>query len=200
MGVELHAAVHDVPQRRAFAHLDARHERTITVMGERHVPLGGDPLPWDEIASFDAVYFTGGDVAALQAARAARVLVATPRARGTLEAAEVELDVLVASASDAGERLAGDALDPPPRHVVLTEGASGGGWTGVDGATGRWAAAAAPGPPVDAFGCGDTFAAALTYGLGAGLGMARALELAARCGATCLTGRGPYGAQLALGG
>jgi len=49
---------------------------------------------------------------------------------------------------------------------------------------------------VDSYGCGDSFAAGLTYGLGAGMDVADALALAARCGAVCLTGRGPYGRQL----
>jgi ribokinase len=195
-GVDLHAAVQDVPQRRCFTHLDGAHERTITVLGERHVPHGEDDLPWDRLAACDAVYFTGGDVAALRAARAARVLVATPRAIEVLAEGGVELDVLVASATDRGERVADGALDPPPRHVVLTEGSAGGSWTAADGTTGRWAAAPVPAEPVDAYGCGDSFAAGLTYGLGADLGLDGALELAARCGAACLTGRGPYGAQL----
>ena len=34
------------------------------------------------------------------------------------------------------------------------------------------------------------------YGLGAGMSVPDALALAARCGATCLTGRGPYERQL----
>jgi ribokinase len=195
-GVDVRAAVHAVPQRRAFTHLDGAHERTITVLGARHVPLGADDLPWERLRDCDAVYFTGGDVGALRAARAARVLVATPRALETLAAGGVELDVLVASAADAGERVAPGAIDPPPRHVVLTEGAEGGSWTAGEGETGRFAAADPPGEPVDAYGCGDSFAAGLTYGLGAGLGLADALHLAARCGATCLTGRGPYGNQL----
>jgi ribokinase len=195
-GVDVHAAVHPVAQRRGFTHLDGAHERTITVLGERHVPHRDDPLPWDRLAGCDGVYFTGGDEGALEAARAARVLVATPRALDVLVAAGVRLDVLVASATDPGERVVEGMLDPPPAHVVLTEGGRGGSWTGVDGTTGRWAAAAPPGEPVDAYGCGDTFAAALTAGLAAGLGMGPALELAARCGAACLTGRGPYGAPL----
>ena len=195
-GVELHAAVHDLPQRRAFTHLDGTHERTITVLGDRHVPLGGDALPWHLLADCDAVYFTGGDVGALRHARAARVLVATPRALGTLAEAGVELDVLVASASDPGERVADGSISPPPRHVVLTEGAGGGGWTGADGTTGRWAAAEVPGPPVDAYGCGDSFAAGLAFALGSGLPLSEALEVAARCGAWCLAGRGPYGRVL----
>jgi ribokinase len=45
----------------------------------------------------------------------------------------------------------------------------------------------------DAYGCGDSFAAGLTYGLGAGDDIDAALALAARNGAACLTARGPYG-------
>jgi ribokinase len=38
--------------------------------------------------------------------------------------------------------------------------------------------------------------AGLTFGLGAGEPTEAALAVAARCGATCLTGRGPYERQL----
>src|SRR5207248_2570376 len=141
---------------------------------------------------------TGGDVAALRRARSARVLVATSRALATIEAAGVELDVLVASATDPGEAFVADRLDPHPRHVVLTRGAEGGEWHGVDGSSGSWAVEPLPGPPVDSYGSGDSFAAGLTYGLGAGMALADALARGARCGAYCLAGRGPYGAQLTL--
>jgi ribokinase len=43
---------------------------------------------------------------------------------------------------------------------------------------------------------GDSFAAGLTYGLGAGMAASEGLALAARCGAVCLTGRGPYERQV----
>ena len=190
------AVVPGLPQRRAFTFLTDDHERTITVLGERLVPeVGRDAeLEWERCAGAEAIYFTGGDVAALQAARGARVLVATPRAGEALRTAGVQLDVLVASGTDAGEAV--EALDPPPRHVVLTHGATGGRWTGADGETGEWRAAELPGPAVDAYGCGDSFAAGLTFGLGEGLALPDALALAARCGAHCLTGRGPYAAQL----
>jgi ribokinase len=184
------------PQRRCFTYLDSTAERTITVLGPRLVPHGDDPLPWDALASLDGIYFTGGDVAALRAARAAKTLVATPRALDTIAAAGVELDVLAASATDPGEAVPFDALDPPPRHVVLTRGGSGGDWARADGTAGAWAAASLPGAPVDAYGCGDSFAAGLTYGLAAGMPLGDALHLAARCGAHCLTGRGPYATQL----
>jgi ribokinase len=194
--VELHAVVRRCPQRRALSHLDAAAERTITVLGERLVPHGGDPLPWDALPGLDGIYFTGGDAAAARAARSARVLVATTRAQDALLAAGVAPDALVASATDAKER-AGVAALPPPRWLVLTHGARGGRWHGAEGSEGGWAAAPPPGDPVDAYGCGDSFAAGLTYGLAARMAIDAALALAARCGAHCLTGRGPYAAQLA---
>ena len=66
----------------------------------------------------------------------------------------------------------------------------------MEGDEGHFKAAALPGEPVDSYGCGDSFAAGLTFGLAAGMELAAALEVAARCGAWCLTGRGPYGRQL----
>ena len=197
-GVPTHAAVRGgKPTRRAFTHLDDAHERTITVTGERLVPHGDDDLPWDRLEGAGAVYFTGGDAEALRRTRAAvRHVVVTPRAGAALAGAGVEIDVLVASAHDATERAAAEALDPPPHHVVLTEGTAGGGWTGAT--SGRWAAAAQPGPIVDAYGAGDSFAAGLTFALGGGASLQEALDLAARCGAQCVTGRGPYGSQLSL--
>ncbi len=198
-GLELHAATRPVPQRRCFTHLSDDHERTITVIGERLVPHGGDPLPWEALDGADAVYFTGGDVDALRHARRARTLVATPRALDTLRAGGVPVDVLVASATDPGERFAPQTLDPEPRYVVLTRGGEGGEWLGMEGdpaRTGRWAAAALPGEPVDAYGCGDAFAAGLTFALGRGDGLDAALALGARCGAAVLCGRGPYEGQI----
>jgi ribokinase len=49
---------------------------------------------------------------------------------------------------------------------------------------------------MDAYGCGDCFAAGLTYGLAAGWSLDDAVALGARCGAAVLTGRGPYAGQL----
>jgi ribokinase len=192
--VEVHAATREAPQRRGFTFLDETGERTITVLGERLVPHGDDDLPWERLSEIDGVYFTGGDVGALRKTRAAKVVVATPRARDTLVAAGVQIDVLVASASDPGEAV--PALDPPPELVVQTEGAAGGRWTAADGTSGRYDAVAPPGRPVDAFGCGDSFAAGLTYALAAQRPLDDALRFAATCGAHCLAGRGPYGRRL----
>ena len=79
---------------------------------------------------------------------------------------------------------------------MWTEGERGGRYR-TRGASGRVARPARRrAQPVDSYGCGDSFAAGLTYGLGAGWALADALALAARCGATCLTGHGPYERQL----
>lgn len=196
-GLDLHAATRTGRRtRRAFVYVTDDHERTITVIDPRLVPHGGDPLPWERAGDLDAVYFTGGDEEALRAARRARVLVATPRAFDVIRATGVALDVLVSSATDPGEQVDAWALEPSPRLVVHTRGASGGAWSTAEGRAGDWKAADLPGPPVDAYGCGDSFAAGLTYGLGAGWPAAEAVRLGARCGAACLTGRGPYAAQL----
>jgi ribokinase len=193
--LELFAAVHQQPQRLAYAFLDEDGERTITVAGDRLVPLAEDPLPWDRLAEMDAVYFTGGDGEALRAARRAKVLVATPRARDALSASGVELDVLVRSGGDAGESDDPEKLGWRTRQVVTTHGEEGGSYT-AHGHTGQFHAAPLSGPIVDAYGAGDSFAGALTYALGSGLDLQKAVELASRCGAANLTGRGPYAGQL----
>jgi ribokinase len=199
LALDVRAAFRPEHQRRAVVHLDADGERTITVIGERLGPRGDDPLPWEELAAVDAVYFTAGDVGAVRAARAARTLVATPRGLEVLAAAHVELDALVGSGRDTGERYQPGDLDPPPHLVVRTASGAGGEWE-RDGERARYEAAPVPGPVRDAYGCGDSFAAGLTYGLGAGLAVGQAIELAARCGAACLTGRGPYQGQLTSAG
>lgn len=196
LGVRVEAAWRSEPQRRAFVHVDADAERTITVMGERVGPDGDDPLPWAELNGTDAVYFTAGDSAAVRRARAARKLVATVRAIAPLAKAGAQLDALVSSAKDEGERYEPGRIDPPPLLVARTAGAAGGCLVASNGKESHWAAAPPPGPPVDAYGAGDTFAAGLTFGLGDGRSPQEAVALGARCGAACMTGRGPYEGQL----
>ena len=196
LGVRVETVWRPEPQRRAFVHVDAVAERTITVIGERMGPHGADDLPWDELANADAVYFTAGDPDAVRKARAARHLVATTRALEALVPAHVQLDVLVRSARDPGERYESGELEPPPRFVAQTDGAAGGSLHAPDGSETRWVAPPLPGPPVNAYGAGDSFAAGLTFGLAKGLGPEQAVEFGARCGAAVMTGRGPYDAEL----
>jgi ribokinase len=192
-GVTVHAGHPRAPQRRGFTHLDDTGERTITVIGEKLRPSGEDgSLPWEELARCDAVYFTGGDVAALRAARRAKCVVATSRELPTLRSAGVEIDVLVGSGKDASEHFDAGDLEPEPSIVVTTAGGLG-GWIRPGG---PFRAAPTPGPVADAYGCGDCFAAGITYGLGRGLPVDEAVAIGARCGATVLTSKGPYERQL----
>jgi ribokinase len=198
LGVRVRSARRVGPTRTATTLVDDGGERTIVTYGPRLEPLGDDQeLGWTELAQMDAVYVTAGDLGALRAARAARVLVASPRATDALGRG-VALDALVLSGEDAIERGEAGQVQDEAALVVRTEGAHGGEYSERGGGSGSWAAAAPPGDPVDSYGCGDSFAAGLTYGLGAGMTVADALDLAARCGAVCLTGRGPYERQLGL--
>jgi ribokinase len=190
-------AVGAAPTRRAVTILDAASERTITTFGERLDPAGDSgSAHWQELRELDAAYFTAGDVPALARTRqAARVLVASPRARHALGHG-VPIDALVWSAHDEVEVAAAQPVQHEAELAVETEGARGGRWRRRGGEQGRWEAVPLPGPAIDSYGCGDSFAAGLTFGLGAGLSPEAALELAARCGAVCMTGAGPYEHQL----
>ena len=141
------------PQRRGFVHVDAAGERTITVIGERLGPAAADPLPWDELADADAVYLTAGDAGPRSGRPGGRKLVATARALTALAGAGVELDALVASARDPGERYETGRLDPPPRSSSARRARpEASPRRGGDGSS--WKAAPLPGPAVDAYGCG----------------------------------------------
>ena len=192
LGCRVHAAVRDEPQRLAFTYVDAQGERTITLIGPKLHPHGSDPLPWDELAEIDAVYFCAGDADALRAARQAGVLVATARELPTLAAAQVPLDAVVRSGVDPSEAFETGLLEPEPTLIVSTMGRTGGSFVaGAD--EGTFAAADIPGPVVDAYGAGDSFAAGLTFALGRGDDPQAALEFAATCGATALTRPGAHG-------
>ena len=157
-GVRVHAGVDLRPTRWAFTHVDEVGERTITTVGPKLRPRGGDEsLPWHELAEMDAVLFIAGDV-----------------------------EALIGSGEDESEVYHHGDLDPEPALVVTTSGALG-GWMQPGG---PFSAAPLPGPREDAYGCGDSFMAGLTYALAAGLAHHEAVHFAARCGAAAMTGRG----------
>jgi ribokinase len=196
LGVIVRDAARDTPTRRGLTFLDAHGERTIITIGERLTPRGRDDLDWDELHRADGVYLTAADAEGLHAARGAGVLVASPRAGRVLREEGVRLDALVYSDGDELETAFVRALDPPPTLLVATRGADGGRYETAQGQTGSWAAAPLPGPIADTYGAGDSFAAALTFALAQGRDPDAALAIAARAGAICLTGRGPYEHQL----
>jgi ribokinase len=119
-------------------------------------------------------------------------VVATARELRILQGAGVRLDALVGSGEDEGELFRPGDLEPQPDLVVTTSGPLG-GWAQPGG---PFRPAPVPGPVSDTYGCGDSFAAGLTFALARGGGVDEAIALAARCGAAVLTGRGPYAAQM----
>ena len=191
--VTVEAATRKGPTRRAHTFLDSTGERTITTIGQRLEPAGSDSLDWSFLEGADGVYVTAADDGALRAARDARVVVASPRAGSVLTEAGIELDALVFSDQDEHESGLARSLEPRPSLLVATRGDEGGRFMAADGRAGTWAATPPTGPIVDTYGSGDSFAAALTYGLAAGEDVESSLKLAADAGASCLTRRGPYG-------
>ena len=191
--VRVQAVRHAEPQRRGFTFVDDTGERTITIIGEKHVPRGRDPLPWGDLAETDAVYFVSGDADAARAAREARALVATARSLSVLQEAGIELDALVRSAGDPSERYEPGDLRPPPKLAVSTDGPRGGRWETPDGRAGTYSAAPLAGQIMDAYGAGDSFAAGLAYALARGDDVEPALALAAARAAAALGRRGAHG-------
>jgi ribokinase len=193
----IHAAARDVKHPRSVVLVTPDGERTIIVIGAPLHPRADDALPWVVLASCDAVYFTGEDPATLHAARAARVLVVTARRREALVRSGVRADVVVGSARDPREASSLADYPVPPGALVLTEGALGGR---IETAAGTARFAASPAPPVigAAYGAGDTFAAALTWYVAAGLPVPEACARAGVHGAAVLAGLDPRDGQLPL--
>ena len=167
----------DEPQRRGFVYVDAAGERTITVIGSRLGPSGDDPCPGSGLSDADAVYFTAGDADGRRA---------PPGRQDAWCPQRAAMDALARGARGArrpggqrrGRRRALRARGP--RSRAAAGGAHGRRRRRSLGAcpaasAGRWAAAPLPGPISDAYGCGDSFAGGLTYGLGAGMGIDDAL-------------------------
>jgi ribokinase len=194
-GLDVVAADRAQSQPRALSVVGTSGERTILVTGGRLSPTIDDPLPWQDLARCAAVYFIGDDPRTVIAARAARHLVVSARRLSTLVASGVPADVIVASTNDPAEVVDVTALPAAPRALVLTEGGRGGRIVAA-GRERRYAPAVPPGPLVDTYGAGDSFAGGLTAGLAIGLSLEDAVALGARCGATALTARGGLTRQL----
>lgn len=192
LGVEVRASViKNHPSNYGFCQLDASGERTITLAG--HIePSGLDTsLPWDELAGMDAVYFMGGDAAALKFARKARILVSTARTLPVLKTASLPLEALTMSASDASEKYADGDLEPAPKLVIKTDGDAGASAGGQH----YPAETVSRAEFKDSYGCGDSFAAGLTYALAQNLPTDEALALANHCGAEAARRRGGLGLE-----
>lgn len=193
MHVEVVAATRDAAQTPVLSITGGDGERTIMVIGDRLQARGDDPLPWTRMSGLDGLYYAGEDPSVLSRAREARVLVVTARRVADLIEAGIRADVVVASGADGDEDPWGIPGSIAPGAIVVTEGARGGRLMPAGRAPCRYDAAAAPGPVVDTYGCGDTFAAVLTVALAEGATLDQAATRAARASAQCATWRGGLG-------
>ena len=155
-------------------------------------PTGGDQLDWAGLDDTDAVYLTAGDADAVRHARRARCSwrrrVGSRRSRTRTSSSTRS----VASGRDPGERYRQGDLDPRAE----ARGAHAGRDRRRVGDRVRRArpveAAALPGPIRDAYGCRRQLRRRPHLRARRGLGdRAGRVELAARCGAACMTGQRP---------
>jgi len=189
LGLKTSVAWRATPTRRAISLVDACGERAITVIGERLQPTAQDSLPWDDLNKFDGVFVTATDSKGMNLCRAADFLATTPRVGlKTIQRANVEIDALIGSGLDPDEQIPNGSINPIPRIRISTEGDSGGRiWPSE-----RYQAFEAKSEVIDAYGCGDSFAAGVTAGLSAGWRTDQAISLGSYCGAKCVTHFGPY--------
>ena len=195
-GARVYAAARAQPHTRDLVLVTPGGERTILVVGEPLHPRRSDPLPWDDLATCDAAYFTAQDPDVLQAARAARVLVVTARRREALARSGVRADVVVGSIGDPREVSTLADYPVAPGALVLTDGPRGGTIETARGVAHFPAVAVAAVRGM--YGAGDSFAGALVFYLAAGLDPLAAATRAAAHGAAVLGGIVPLEHQLAL--
>jgi ribokinase len=196
--VHVHIASRAEGHPRVVVVIDAEGRRTIVVTAAPLQPGMMDMLPWEILATCDAVYFTGDDPGSLRLARAARRLVVTARRRPVLQATGVVApEVIIGSLSDPRENAGLDAYYPPPGALVLTDGPRAihvirpGGTTLVD-------APPAPERVLGDYGAGDSFAGAFTYFLAHGIEVEEACRRAGPYGAAVLGGIDPLEMQQRL--
>ncbi|WP_269622742.1 PfkB family carbohydrate kinase [Prochlorococcus marinus] len=189
LGLIMHIAWRNQPTRRAISLIDSSGERAITVIGERLQPKGQDKLPWEILNEFDGVFITAADGMAINLARQAQILCATPRVKiENLNSANIELDALIGSGLDPDEQIKEEEKKFKTKIKISTEGALG----GKVEPGGRYKALKLNKKIVDTYGCGDSFAAGVTVGLAGGLDISKAIEIGAKCGAECTARFGPY--------
>lgn len=196
-GITVHAARRDQPQTWGLSATSESRDRAIAIVGLPVVAVADDPLPWGALAGAGACFFTGHDPEALRRARECPMLVVTARRLAVLAESGVRPDVIVGSATDADEAFDPAEIDPSALAYVWTHGGEGGRIHDKRGER-SYQAAEVPGPIVDTYGAGDSFAGGLTVGLGLGYSLDDAVALGARCGAQALTYRGGLSGQLRL--
>ena len=188
-GLELHVAWRDKPTRKGFSLIDNRGERSITVIGDRLEPKKKDPLEWNILKEMDGVFITAGDIDLLKIARDSKVLCSTPRfGIDKINESNVKLDGLIGSNLDPDEKYEINNLKMKPKFIIKTEGDKG----GICYPGGRYKASNAYKNAIDSYGCGDSFAAGILFGLSSEWGIEKSIKLGKVLGRNCIEHFGPY--------
>ena len=189
MGINLHVAWRDNPTRRGFSLIDYQGERAITVIGERLAPNYKDNLDWSILKKMDGIFITASDSEIFKMARSASILCTTPRVGlNTINNSNVLLDGLIGSNLDPGEVFSFSELSVKPKYTIKTEGENG----GIIFPGGRYKALKNKKQKVDSYGCGDSFAAAILYGMASKWNIDKSLNLAKMIGRNVSEFFGPY--------
>ena len=189
MGIKLHVAWRDKPTRKGFSVIDSEGERSITIIGERLAPTYKDNLDWSILNDMDGIFITAADKEIFKKARIADTLCTTPRVGlNIINESGISLDGLIGSNVDPGEAFSLNELSLMPRFVIKTEGENG----GIVFPGGRYKAIENKKNKVDSYGCGDSFAAGILYGLSSNWDIEESLNLAKIMGRNCSEHFGPY--------
>ena len=162
IGIRVHVAWRNMPTRKGISIVDKRAERSITIIGDRLEPNYFDKLDWNILEKMDGIFITAGDEKLFKISRVVKALCSTPRAGiKIINNSGVLLDGLIGSNIDPGESYFSKDLEIKPRFIIKTEGEKGG--LIIPG--GRFNAFINKSPKIDSYGCGDSFAAGILYGL-----------------------------------
>ncbi len=189
MGMKLHVAWRDKPTRRGFSLTDSQGERAITVIGERLAPNHKDHLEWDILKRMDGIFITAADAEIFKIARSSSVLCTTPRVGlNTINQSNVLLDGLIGSNLDPGEVFSFSEILVKPKYTIKTEGENG----GIIFPGGRYEALKNNKLKIDSYGCGDSFAAGILFGMASKWDIDTSLNLAKMLGRDASEFFGPY--------
>ncbi len=188
IGINLHVAWRDKDTRKGFSLVDNEGDRSITVLGERLSPTLKDDLNWNLLEEMDGIFVTAGDKELLRKSRNAKILCTTPRVGlKILNDSKVKLDCLIGSNLDPDEKFSFSNLEIEPGLIIKTEGSDGG--IAIPG--GRFKAIPTN-KLIDSYGCGDSFAAGILYGLASKWNIEKTLKLGTVLGRNCIEYFGPY--------
>ena len=140
----------------------------------------------------DGIFITASDSEIFKMARSASILCTTPRVGlNTINKSNVFLDGLIGSNLDPGEVFSFSELSLKPKYIIKTEGEMG----GILFPGGRYKALKNKKLKVDSYGCGDSFAAGILYGMASNWDIYKSLNLAKVIGRDSSEFFGPYKAN-----